>query len=226
MKPRKLAKIYFIFFFCFAMPAINFIFFHPYYDHGGDWFYLIDPLKESRIISNNSKIIRQSFFSMGDNLSRIVILARLNKPTNLKLDLFDNSSKNIRSITKLFSKNQTILWDFSTVEHSNNREFVLEIRINDEQKDGIIFNLYSIDQVGYDITINDKLESGKTLGLLTESKFPNSKEKIRTLLKRIIIYRPKFIQILFFPVFALYIILSVFIFIRLYNNFYTNKNQV
>lgn len=190
-----------------VIPLIIFIFFHPYYDHSEEQ---IRPLgyDNKTIHQENIRLIEQPIFSAGKNLARISIQARLPKKTGVKLSLVGDNGKIVRSSAKPRVKDNQIIWEFAPVKDSSGRIYDLIINIANNADKNTKLTLIPNAQKNYDIKINEKNIDGQSLIFYTESKFSSPKEKIQTFYKRIIAYKPVFVQWLFFPALLIFLILS------------------
>lgn len=198
-------KIFFIFIStAIILPIVHFVFLSPFYDRAGEWLFLFNQ-GYKKISKENISSIKQPIISPSNQFSKIVIDASVNKISKIRLKLSDKKAYGLREEDLFITPGKKIIWEFPRVSYSQNKAFQLQIDIPPESQNHIQFIFFNTDPQNA-IVVNNEQISGLSLAMHTESKFLTPLEKIQTFVARIKTYKPPLIQIIFFPIAALYVI--------------------
>ena len=199
-------KLFFLFIaVAIIFPIVHFVFFSPFYDRAGEWLFLFNQ-GFKKTSKENISSIKQPIVSPSDQFSRIVVNASVSKTSKIRLGISAEKTDNLREEEIFIAPKKEITWDFPQIDNSQNKTYLLQIDIPEESRNNIRFYFFSTDQQS-SIIINDEQAHGLSLATHTESKFSTPLEKIQTLATRVKIYKPPLIQIIFFPLMGLYIVL-------------------
>lgn len=213
----KAIIIFLVFTTTLIIPVFIFIFRQPFYVYDSGNYRIIDngraSAEDQKAFQQKSGagLLEQKIFSAENNLSRIFLDAKIEKPVIAVFNLYADGKLPVRNNSFLFEKRKEIYWEFQPIQDSKNKIYTLEIKIPKNYQNRILFPFYAAgdgENRGA-LSVNGEVSMDKALKVELVSEIGDPLEKIDLFNKKITLNKPAFVRFIIYPAYIFFFLLFI-----------------